>query len=246
MTNAIGQPVGGADDYRLFNPKHFGILAALFSLLLPGVLYSLNSRRLEGGHRWLLYILGFVIVEAPLLSAAIRAPDSWNPYAKYVFEAINISIGAVLYARQKASYEQWLLRGLKPRSLIAPIAIAAVPVGLLVWFVVVGAAQTTAPSYELNGNKAYYTSGVTASEAQAFAEGLAQLGFFPAEGEKRTVLIEKDGNGYTVLVPIKKDYWGSAEASDLVRQISAAIAAYGPVPGPISVYASDTSFQKLK
>jgi len=41
-------------SYRLYNPGRFPLLAPIFSLLLPGVLFAINAGHLRGrAYRWL-------------------------------------------------------------------------------------------------------------------------------------------------------------------------------------------------
>jgi hypothetical protein len=235
---------GSLNRYRLYNPLAFPILAPLFSLLLPGILYSINVGRINGRKKRNLLILLFAGLEVLLFAAVFIFSPILGNYAKYAFEAINIFVGVVLQQNQKAAYQEWLVGAQKPRRVIWPIAIACVPVAMIVFFML-KLPTASANVHETLGDKVYYGQGVTETDARTVADDLVKAGLFAKDQNTFELMLKKDPDGLVLLIPLKKEFIGTNEAVDFVSRIEKALKEDAYYKDKMRVVASDTKFREV-
>jgi hypothetical protein len=128
---ATSENVEDPQSHRLYNPRFFIVLGLLFSFLLPGILYSINEGELKS-RRWRTWlVVMFAGAFLGLVAVLIVGGDRLGTGARWGFLGINFGVSGLLYSLQSRSYTQWLSSGQKPRSVVVPVAIAAIPLTLL-------------------------------------------------------------------------------------------------------------------
>jgi hypothetical protein len=235
----------GRKTIRLYSPGSFPVLAMLFSQLLPGILYAINIGKLGNARKRNLLIVIFLGLEAALFALVIVSSAKFGNYAKYVFEAINIGVGSILYQKQKADYQAWKTDGTKPCSLLWPICIAIVPVTLIVVLSVLNP-LTGAKSYLSDGSTIYYDNGVSKTDVEAVSGVLEKIGLFTPGGATFNLMLRNESSGLVLLFPTRKEFLKTAEASEFLSSIEKSLVESGVFKNGIKVVQADEYFSVVK
>lgn len=199
---------------KLWNPKSFIILSALFSFLPTGIICSLNYGRLgDNKKKWItlaLTILGFIAFTILASQLTVKTSSFLLP--------INIGIGIFLRNIQKELYNEHIQNGGKRASYFLPIFIGVLYCSLVIG-VLIYTADMPRNSIDYGQNHVYYTNTITKSEAKRLGDYFKSGDVF-TDNSKMSIKIDKEKDIYIFSFMVKDDAVNDQSFIDSMKDCS--------------------------
>ncbi len=228
------------NDKRLWNPDNFIWLSALFSFYPAAILCALNWGRLGQKDKQRNYMIYYSIGFIALIAALIYIPES---FAKGVAVGVNVALGFQMQRAQKAEYAKKAgYNGKAP--ILLPLAACIAVTGLVVWYMLAFPAFSGS-NLDFNGNKVFYTQGVSKDEAEKLGNYMVSTGFFSGENKKDIKLDNAQDCFIVSFVMANNAVAGKNETKDTFRQLAKLISKTVFNNAKVKVELCDDSFKPL-
>jgi hypothetical protein len=233
---------------RYYNPKYFIVLAPLFSFVLPGVLFGINVRNSESKTKGNQFIVLTAICGAVLFTGLYFLGTYFQQFisdsSKYIFEGLNVSIGFVLFQKQKMAYQQWKIYGKKPKFILFPILISVIPVAILVGLTVSNH-FVDKTLYNYGNNNIYYSSNMDKGDFEKIVNAYKATGIIK-ENSEMVLLIEDHPTEYWFYIPIKNDQVNSESTNKFLTGLENYFNDKKMVSKKLKVIQTNEKFQIIK
>jgi len=188
--------IGKVSTKKLWNPKSFVILSALFSFFPTGIICSLNYGRLgDNKKKWITLIsniLGLISLVALIFLINIKSSSAILP--------INIGVGILFRNMQKNIYNEHIKNGGEKASYFIPILIGILFIAVIIAIKIYTVAIPE-NSIAYGKNSIYYTNAISESEARKLGDYLKPDVF--NDNSETDIKLDKKNNTYIFCIPIK-------------------------------------------
>lgn len=233
----------GGNKKTLWNPKSFLVISCLFSFLPAAIMYSINYKRLGYGQKWKkflgLSIIGFVgtIVLFSLLP---------GNFGKYLGVGINAGIGGAMMKEQLPIFEEYIAKGGKKASLILPIILSTILMGLFL-FPVFYAINIPESSKTFGDDEIYFTTSVTEKEINNLGDYLVNQEVFREDNSVMSLKLDKTtDNVYIISVIVDKESIDNPQTLSNFEEFGNYISQNVFNNSKVEIHLCDNRFKKLK
>jgi len=224
---------------KLWNPKSFIIISAIFSFLPTGIICSLNYGRL-GDHKkkWITLIstiLSFIVFIYLLSLLSVKSSSLALP--------VNAGIGILLRNIQKELYNEHIKNGGEKASYFLPVLICFLLLALVILSRIYTAAMPE-NSIAYGQNHVYYTNAITESQAKKLGAYFKKDIF--TDNSKIDIKIDKEKDIYVFSLIVQDDAVNNQEFINSMKECSKDLSKDVFNNNPVRVDLCNNRFKILK
>jgi hypothetical protein len=201
---------------KLWNPKFFIVISALFSFLPAAILYSLNYGRLGNGKKRNMLLIAYIFLFIIVISLSFLIQNS---IMKALFYGLNIGLGVYMQIDQTKLYIKHIQEGGKKASYIIPVIICTCITGFVIWGMF-SSVNVPDQMKKFSGDEMYYTDNVTINEVNKLGNFLEENDFFINDGKTVSVKLDKKSDTYIFSMILNKKYIDDKEYMDNLKQFA--------------------------